>query len=75
MWAKLAYPNGEARELVNATSARGKRIARDGKTEGTELDLGVLQYRYTKPDRKAKEDCMVLRKTGYLKREGEDGGP
>jgi len=35
MWAREAYPKGEARQDVSATSRRGETIDRVGKIGGT----------------------------------------
>lgn len=56
MWARLAYPNGEARDEEILTSSKGKRIRRVGKIDGTLWPFGVEKKRYTKPVSAANED-------------------
>ncbi|KAI5308396.1 hypothetical protein KEM55_005838 [Ascosphaera atra] len=63
-------PNGEARELVRDTSARGNRIALLGNGDGTFPPLGRERYRYAKPVIAAKEDWMVFSTTENVKRSG-----
>lgn len=56
MCARLAYPNGEAKDEVTATAMSGSRTAFDGNMEGTLAPFGVERKRYDSPVRKAKSD-------------------
>ena len=56
MWARDAYPNGDAREEVTATATSGKNTAFDGKTDGILAPLGQDRKRYESPVRTAKRD-------------------
>jgi len=75
MWAREAYPKGEASELVSATSRSGPRIRREGMMGGTGEPLGVLSQRYSAPVVAANSDWIVFRNTGYLKTSVLPGGP
>lgn len=57
------------------TRTSGKIIERVGKTAGGDFFDLVEDRRYMYPVIAAKEDCIVLRTTGKVKRTGEEAGP
>ena len=56
MCARLAYPNGDAREEETLIKRSGNRMRLVGMIDGTFCPRGVERNRYTKPVIAAKND-------------------
>lgn len=67
MWARAAYPNGDAIDDVSATRSSGASMRRAGTGDGRGCPRGVESTRYAKPAHAASADWIVLRKTGKRK--------